>query len=223
MANRLAIIMWIVTRKRTVRLLRETADEIQWHHRNVSVAKVGGTSLAVAGGILAIVGLALTPATFGASASLVIAGGVIGFAGGVASGGATAVDCIIERCGVEGAQKQYDYDIEQLKEVIYSEKKRLTNPTQMKDVTVNKALIGSRTFVGVVNTGFSIAKWAGKEVAKAGIVTSAIAIPIDLISIVRNGWNVVSGGETKASKELREIANKLERQMNELMRQFSII
>ena len=223
MANRLAIIMWIATRKKTVRLLRETADEIQWHHRNVSVAKVGCSGLSVAGGILAIVGLALTPATFGASASLVIAGGVIGFAGGVASGGAIAVDCIIEKCGVEGAQKQYDYDIEQLKEVIYSEKKRLTNPTQMKDVTVNKALIGSRAFVGVVNTGFSIAKWAGKEVAKAGIVTSAIAIPIDLISIVRNGWNVVSGGETKASKELREIANKLERQMNELMRQFSII
>ena len=222
MANRQAIIKWIDTRKKTIRLLRETADKIQLHHRNVSAAKLGGNGLAVAGGILAIVGLALTPATFGASASLIIAGTVIGAAGGVTGISATVADWIIEKCGVKDAQKQYNYDIEQLKEVLRCEKKSLTNPTRFKDVAFSRALILSKGTVSLVDTGFSIAKFAGKEVAKAGIVTSAIAIPIDLISIVRNGCNVVNGGETKASKELRELASELERQMNNLKYHYSI-
>ena len=222
MANRQAIIKWIDTRKKTIRLLRETADKIQLHHRNVSAAKLGGNGLAVAGGIIAIVGLALTPATFGASASLIIAGTVIGAAGGVTGISATVADWIIEKCGVKSAQKQYNYDIEQLKEVLRCEKKSLTKPTRFEDVAVSGALILSKGTVSLVDTGFFIAKFAGKEVAKAGIVTSAIVIPIDLIDIVRNGCNVVSGGETKASKELRELASELERQMNNLKYHYSI-
>ena len=223
MENRQAIIKWIDTRKKTIRLLRETADNIQWHHRNVSAAKLGGNGLAVTGGILAIVGLALTPVTFGASASLIIAGTVIGAAGGFTGISATLIDWFIEKCGVKDTQKQYNYDIEQLKEVLHCEKKSLTKPTRFEDVAFSRALKLSRGTVSAADVCISIAKFAGKEVAKAGIATSAIAIPLDFISIVRNGCNVVSGGETKASKELREIASELERQMNNLKYHYSII
>ncbi|XP_070202079.1 apolipoprotein L6-like [Littorina saxatilis] len=67
---------------------RRVADEIEKHHTNVTSAQLVGKGLAAYGGGVGLLGLALVPATAGASLFLVGVGGVFGAIGGATSGGA---------------------------------------------------------------------------------------------------------------------------------------
>ena len=77
--------------------LEEIADNLDWHFRNISKAKVAGGTGAVAGGILAITGFVLSFFTFGASLGLVIAGGVIGGTGGAVVSGSQITDAVLSK------------------------------------------------------------------------------------------------------------------------------
>lgn len=54
--------------------LQDLAEELDVHFTRLSKAKIGGSAAGIVGGVLGIVGLALTPFTFGASLGLTIAG-----------------------------------------------------------------------------------------------------------------------------------------------------
>ncbi len=53
---------------------------------------------------------------------------------------------------------------------------------------------------------------AVKVIAIAGLVFNVAAIPIDIIEIVRSGWNIKQGNESQAVVELRKLVNDLENQ-----------
>ena len=54
--------------------LEKIADALDEHFKNITKAKVGGSTAAILGGILAGIGFGLSFATFGASLGLCIAG-----------------------------------------------------------------------------------------------------------------------------------------------------
>ena len=58
--------------------------------------------------------------------------------------------------------------------------------------------------------------------ATAGIVLNVVIIPLDIIEIVKSGWNIKEGNESKAAKQLREKADQLERQKNEICGQMNL-
>lgn len=58
----------------TINLFRNMADELDVHFGRINGAKIGGSSAAIIGGILATVGFGLSFVTFGASLGLSIAG-----------------------------------------------------------------------------------------------------------------------------------------------------
>ncbi|RXN12507.1 apolipo L3-like protein [Labeo rohita] len=62
--------------------LNDITDEIESVHKNTTMGSLVGSSIGAVGGITALVGLALSPFTLGASLSLTTVGAVVGAAGG---------------------------------------------------------------------------------------------------------------------------------------------
>ena len=67
--------------------------------------------------------------------------------------------------------------------------------------------------------GLRAAGVVARSVATAGIVLNVVIIPIE---IMRSGYNIAHGNETKALKQLREIANELEQQKKEICDQMNV-
>ncbi|XP_078496404.1 apolipoprotein L1-like [Lissotriton helveticus] len=72
--------------------LRAIADGVDKFHKGASIAKVTGSTISAAGGIISIVGLALIPVTLGASVILSAVGAGVAIAGGVTNVAAGAAE-----------------------------------------------------------------------------------------------------------------------------------
>lgn len=69
-----------------IKELKDISDEIESVHKNTRVGSLVGSSVGAVGGVIALVGLALSPFTLGASLALTAVGAVAGVAGGAAGG-----------------------------------------------------------------------------------------------------------------------------------------
>ncbi|XP_053400581.1 uncharacterized protein LOC123541451 [Mercenaria mercenaria] len=87
--------------------LLKYADDLDKAYKDIKISKIAGQSGCVVGGVLAVVGFGLSFVTFGASLGLCIAGGVIGGAGGVTSGGASIADSVKARDAKKKAEVQF--------------------------------------------------------------------------------------------------------------------
>ena len=241
---------WKGNRENTVKTIRATADKLVKHHRNVNISRITGSVVAIGGSGIAILGFALTPVTFGASLGLTVAGAGIAVAGGATATGASIVDTVITKTGVKGVQEQYEFDQDKMKEIdliqdqIQKQNERIREKCpDLKDVDIFQVTdvfsyaqgitkvgnlayrVGEAAGISAVEFG-SLGLWAAgvvaKGVATAGIVLNIVIIPLDIIEIVRSGWNIAHGNETKASKQLREKADKLEEQKNEICDQMNL-
>ena len=85
--------------------------------------------------------------------------------------------------------------------------------------------IGTVAVMGAAEVGVLGLRVGGavvRSMAAAGIILNVVIIPIDLIQIVRNGWNIYNGNESQASKRLCEIAVKLEQEKRKICDQFGV-
>ena len=241
---------WKGIRENTIKTMRTTADNLVTHHRNVNISHITGSLAAIGGSGIAILGLALTPVTFSASLGLTIAGAGIAAAGGVTAAGASIADTAIAKTGVKEAQALLEYDQDKLKKIdlvhdqIQEQNERIRERCpDLKDVDIFRVTdvfsyaqvigkVGSLAFrigeaagtsaVEFGSLGLRAAGVVARSVATAGIVLNVVIIPIDIIEIVRSGWNIAQGNETKASQQLREKADELEQQKNEICDQMNL-
>ena len=84
-------------RGKTLELLGIQASNIEQNTKVTDRVNLGGSVTSIVGGILAVVGAALTPVTFGASLGLTIAGLSVGGVGGVTSVGSVISDVKAKR------------------------------------------------------------------------------------------------------------------------------
>ena len=226
------------------------AEKLVTHHRNVNISRITGALVGIGGSGIAILGFALAPVTFGASLGLTIGGVAIATAGGATAAGASIVDIVIAKTGVKEAQEQIDFDQNKLKEIaliqdqIREQNERIREKCpDLKEVDIFRVTDVFSYVQGIARAGnlaFRVGEAAGisalefgslglraagvaaRAVATAGIVLNVVIIPLDIIEIVRSGWNIAHGNETKASKQLREKANELEEQKNEICDQMNL-
>ena len=113
---------WMDMRKKSLKMMRDTADEIDKHYKNVDISRIVGAGTAIAGGVVAVGGTVATLATAGLAAPItalmIVAGTVISIAGGTTSAGASIADMIIPKLKLSVVQKQIDADNEMLKELM---------------------------------------------------------------------------------------------------------
>ena len=238
---------WKGRREATIKRIRTTAEKLVKHHRNVNISYITGSLAAIGGSSIAILGFALTPVTFSASLGLTLVGAGIAAADGVTAAGASIVDKVITKTRVKEAKEQLDFDQDKLKEIalvqyqIKKQNERIREKCpDLKDVDIFRVTdvfsyaqgiakvgnlayrVGEAAGISAVEFGSLGLRAAGvvaRSVATAGIVLNVVIIPIE---IVRSGYNIAHGNETKALKQLREIANELEQQKKEICDQMNV-
>ena len=241
-----AVQYWILIRNETISKIEATADKLQEHHRNVNISRVVGSSVSIGGGVLAIVGFALTPVTFGASLGLSIGGVALAAAGGATAAGASIADVAIQKSNVNFAQEQLHKDHEKLESInkmVDELNARIENLSRecpsnagakilitelLAQGSIRAGNIGLRVTEAALSSSLEVGAAAlrvggvaAKGIAAAGLVLNVALIPIDLVEIVRSSHSLAKGSKTKAIEELRDIATKLESEKQEIKKQFS--
>ncbi|KAL0476893.1 hypothetical protein AKO1_005978 [Acrasis kona] len=83
---------WYSNRVELIEKLKHLVLDLNIKHKNVQIARISGTSAAIAGTVVTGVGVGLSFFTFGLSTPLIIGGIVTGGLGGVTSAGASLFD-----------------------------------------------------------------------------------------------------------------------------------
>ena len=152
----------ITTRKKTIAMLKDLASELDKTRKDVNIAKVTGTSTAVAGGVVAGLGFLASFLTLGAASPLIGVGVAAAASGGVTAGGAEIADVVISQNKMADAQRIMDKDKETLEGIdeCYSnlvhtaEKISASNPKYgTKEHVFCYVLLGSKLERGGKNKG----------------------------------------------------------------------
>ena len=241
-----AVVQWIPVREITIQEIQKTIENLKVHHRNVNISRITGSTASIAGSTMAIVGFAIAPFTFGASIGLSVSGIALAVAGGGTAAGASIADIVIQKSNVKHAQEQLARDYDQLnaiRELAETIKKKIDDiKQQCQGVSPAQFVVvfGEVLTQGVVRTGnlgmrlaelavfgtleigaaaVRVGGAAARGIAAAGIALNVVLIPIDLIEIVRSSVSLAKGSQTKAIKQLTDIAVQLEEQKQAIKQQ----
>ncbi|XP_010890054.2 uncharacterized protein apol isoform X1 [Esox lucius] len=148
--------------------LGESAMKLDRMKKGAKISSVAGSSLGLTGGVLSIVGIALSPVTAGVSLGLTIAGVSLGVTSGVNSITTCVTEFFVNRTNQKKASEVFQRfmeDVERLQEC-------------MEDVARNREPILGRNKLNDVLV-------AGKVIATAGAVGKAIDSMVDCVSAVK--------------------------------------
>jgi len=194
---------WIPKRKRTVQTLREVADKLMAHHKNVCIAKSTGSSASLVGFVLVAVGFGLSFVTLGSSLILSAVGGGICAAGGLTTTGSSITEVCIQKDSYKTAQKIFDEDREAMETV---EKLRGELEEEAKEG-------GEASFRGL--------SAAGRVAHVGGFAFSAVLLPLDIYTLVTSAREIDAARkgkkdeEPEAVKNLRMLADELEKELRD--------
>ncbi|KAJ7318279.1 hypothetical protein OS493_038014 [Desmophyllum pertusum] len=239
-----SIRLWSVKRRGTVQTLRSLADELMEHHKNVHIAKLSGSSISIGGFILVATGFGLAAVTVGTSLILSAVGGAISAGGGATVAGSGIAEWKIFKTKLTTAQKAIDADREAQEPVLelLNEVSKLSCG-YMKDHVAYNLSVASLVknlvdLVRGVKAGARVATTAASEGAEVVVRSigiganavrigmfafSAVLLPLDLYTLVKSSMEIDSARKGKKDKEpeavkkLREVANGLETEMNEML------
>ena len=228
---------WIPKRKATIRTLRVFADELMEHHNKVCIAQVAGSSCSIAGFATLATGFGLSFVTFGSSLVLCGVGIVMGAAGGLTNVGSSMVEAFIQKKTFDTVQRIIEED----RDATIAIQKLLEESTQKNQQRLNGLKVGCRG-AGILKTcaetGYKIGvrvgahaaseggealfrslTLAGRVVHVGGFVFNAALLPLDIYTLVKSSMEIDASRkgkkdkEPKVVKELREIADELEREL----------
>ena len=94
--------------------MEKTNNKLKEHHMNAKIARLTGSGVSIAGSLIAILGLGLSPVTFGTSLGFSIGGAVLAVAGGGTIAGAKITDASLQHLNIERVQDQLDRDYQLL-------------------------------------------------------------------------------------------------------------
>ena len=233
---------WIPVREETIQKIECIIDDLKVHHRNVNISRITGSSVSIAGSLIAIAGFGLAFVTLGTSLDLSFGGIALAVAGGSTVVGASIADTVIQVSKVKKAQEHLREDYDQLYTIQVIAKIIASNTaaaTEECPGVGNKGMAGEVLGQGLlrastVGTGVRAAEiaafnileigaaalrvggTAAKSIAGVGLALNVVLIPVDLIEIVRSSVSLAKGSQTKAVEQLKEIAEQLKQQLRDL-------
>lgn len=240
---RAAVEIWKPMRAETINTLREILEKLQRMNRDVRISRIAGASTSIVGGVVAVVGFALIPVTFGGSLALTVVGTVVGVAGGATSAGATIADMVKTKICTKEAAETLKADQEQTTEIneILEEMATMVQKVQCEHSDIPKAKILSLMLRGGQGVGYIstlVAKFTieGLEIARvgsiaalrltgaglrgaaiAGGVVSGLLIPIDIVDIAFNATKLFKKSDSKATEQLSKHISDLEEQRDKIL------
>ncbi|XP_051778109.1 apolipoprotein L3-like [Erpetoichthys calabaricus] len=217
--------------------LRCIADKLDSFHKKATIAKITGGSVSVAGGVVTIIGLILTPFTLGASLVVTGVGLGVAMAGGVTNASATISDTVnnsVDRKKVEEIIESFQKNINVFEEPLedvknFTNKIELLNTCKLEDLMNkwNKAQLGARA--GKMFTSFAdisrlalLANLSGgvaKAIRVAGAATGVISglfLGLDLLFIVKDSIDLHKGAKNEFAAKIRQAADEMQCALQEL-------
>ena len=229
---------WIPKRKATIHTLRVFADELMEHHNKVCVAQVAGSSCSIAGFATFAVGFGLSFVTFGSSLVLCGVGAVMGAAGGLTNLGSSMVEAFIKKKTFDTVQRIIEEDREAAIAIqtLLEESAKKNQQNRLKVLKVGYS--GAGILKTCAQTGYKLGLRIGAHAASeggdalfrsltvvgrvahvGGFVLNAALLPLDIYTLVKSSIEIDASRkgkkdkELKVVKELREIADDLEREL----------
>ena len=230
---------WIPVRDIAIEEIEKTIKKLKKHHKKVNISRITGSSVSIAGSLMAMVGFGLAPVTLGASIGLSVGGIAIAVAGGGTAAGASITDAVLQRSNVKHAQEQLDRDYKRLDEIsqIAKEIKKEIDDARERcpsisaheyaavfgEVITQGVARGSNVAVRLAELGvygtleigalaLRVGGAAARGIAAAEIVLTVVLIPIDIAEIIRSSISLGRGSQTKAIKQLTDIVEQLKEQ-----------
>lgn len=224
--------------------MRNLADELLEHHKNVHIAKVSGSSASIAGFVLLATGFGLAPVTLGTSVILSAVGGAICAGGGATAAGSSIVEMKIFKTKLAAAQEIIDADrkaqepVQELlddlyRQVLSSMKDALSYNTNVISLVKNLVDVGKSFKAGARMASTAAGEGAeavlrsigiAGNVARIGIFAVSVAfLPVDIWTLVNSSMAIDSARKGKRDKEpetvkkLRDLADTLEKEMHEML------
>ena len=105
-------------REKTIPLLEELADNIEYHYKNTNIGRITGASTAIVGGALVVTGTVASFFTYDLAAPIAAAGTALAVGGGVTAAGSSIADIIVGKTNLGDAQEQIDVDQKSTKKVV---------------------------------------------------------------------------------------------------------
>ncbi|XP_078347065.1 uncharacterized protein LOC144632318 [Oculina patagonica] len=221
-----SIRLWSVKRRETVQTLRDLANELMEHHKNVNIAKVSGSSAAIAGFVLIATGFGLAPVTLGISSILSAVGGAICAGGGATAAGSSIVEMKIFKTKLAVAQEVIDADrkaqepVQKLLEDLHREVSKESFASLKNRFSYNASVgLLVKSLVDVARSAKASARaatTAASEGAEAtlrsiGIAANAVRIglfavsvvllPLDIYTMVKSSMAIDSARKGKRDQE----------------------
>jgi hypothetical protein len=230
---------WIPVCNATIQEIEKTIKKLKEYHRNTKIARAAGTSGAVAGVGTAIVGIALTPFTFGASVGLIVGGAVLAVAGGSTAAGATIANHFLQKNGIEHIQDQLDRvlqlhntisqtakdikqeiddaiqrcpDISACEFADVFEEVILQGVSRTSNIAVRVAELGAYGTMEKGAVALRVGSPAANGIVAAGTILHTTLLPINLAQIILSSFNIAKGSQTKAIDQLTDTVQQLKEQ-----------
>ncbi|XP_041091434.1 apolipoprotein L3-like [Polyodon spathula] len=200
--------------------LKKTAEIMDKLQMDSTIANVAGSSVAVAGSILTITGLALLPFTFGASAILTGVGVGVGVAGGVTTVTADICRNVKNKDlnnDVKDVHEKIVQDLKEIAELLEYVCGQLSEEKEVGDINwMNHVyrIFAIGNFVGVLDDIVAVGARVAANVARvAGIVLAALVIVLDSFAIIKKSIEIHEGCKTERAKEIRDLAQSIEEEL----------
>ncbi|ELK35036.1 PREDICTED: apolipoprotein L2 [Myotis davidii] len=236
-----------------IRKLYALADEVDKVHRDCTISKVAASSTGAVSGILTIVGLSLAPVTAGISLVLSATGMGLGAAAAVTGVTTGIVEASKNASAKAKARHLVPTgsDTEKVVEKVLSRntpkiaflapkcfqsvKNIVKNARAFNLAKSNPVLAAEAT--SVMHTG-AVSAQGGNQLQKAfggtvlamskgariaGIAAAGVFLLIDVVNIVKESKHLHEGAKARSAKELRQLAQELEKRLEELTRIHEIL
>ena len=193
---------WEDGRRECIKEITKLADNIDFHHRNINIAKVPTSAVGIGGAVLTITGLALIPVTFGASLALTISGAVVAV-GATATGVTTAatdigirVNCLKKAKACADKHKQSTEEIFKLAQELANTCGEVEGMSALKDSAIE--LAGEATILSLLGL---------KNAASIGYtLTRTIPKASKSLHLLRNGFGLLAASSLRTVDVAADVA-----------------
>eukprot|EP01112_Ceratiomyxa_fruticulosa_P017752 TRINITY_DN5595_c0_g1_i1.p1 TRINITY_DN5595_c0_g1~~TRINITY_DN5595_c0_g1_i1.p1 ORF type:complete len:283 (+),score=55.59 TRINITY_DN5595_c0_g1_i1:99-947(+) len=220
---------WIENRRNIIELCKKTVLELNDLHVKINITKLSGNSVSLLGGILGIVGIALSPVTLGASLGLTISGAVIGGAGGLTSTVGSVIEIRKQKESLAKLSKLLGEDSVELKEIqkqveVMGESARVSfNPTDKLEAFQYAKIvkyIGWNLVANPIVDGIKLATVAGRT-ARLGVkavplVGNILMLPLDIVFLAHSAIELSEKKIPEICEKINEVIKQLEEFFNQL-------
>jgi len=200
---------WKTQRANIITDVKKIIEKLNKTQRKVDISKLTGNTVAAVGVGLTVVGLVMTPFTLGLSLGVVAAGGGLGVAGSLTSGGANMVNFLVSKSELKIVEEMLEND-RKLLDNIRKAKIKDNNLAENVILYLSLSNLLQNFSEGLINNTIqNSAKMMNKSIA----VLNIFGIIFSVYDLIETAISLQNGSKSELANKLKEIINEMEKEL----------